>query len=325
MAVIAADLGGTKLALALFDPVSGPQDRTTVSLEGRQGNAVGEKIRQECASLLQLAASRGQRVDAIGIGVPGIFRPETGTVWAPNIPGWESYPLKQELLDLTGGKIPVCIESDRSCCILGEVWQGAARGCGNAVFLTIGTGIGAGVIVDGRVLRGVQDIAGAIGWLALCRPFDFKYAPVGCFEYHASGDGIARVAIERITADPGYKGPLSGIPVRAEDVFRTYGSGDPIAVSVLTDCIGLWGMAAANLVSIFNPEVIIFGGGVFGPAAQFLDAIRNEAGKWAQPIAFIQARFEISVLGGEAALYGAAFAALQFLKDQPGLDLSVEP
>jgi len=313
MAVIGADLGGTKLATALFDADGRPQSKAAVPLEGRKGHEVGDRIRQECAKLLDEATRQGQRVDAIGIGVPGIFRPGAGTVWAPNIPGWEQYPLLQELSALSGGEIPLCIESDRSCCILGEVWKGAAKGCRNAVFLAVGTGIGAGVVVDGRLLRGARDIAGAIGWFALHRPFDPKYAPVGCFEYHASGDGIARMARERIAADAGYKGLLSGRNLRAEDVFRAYGFRDPIAQSVLADCIELWGMAAANLISLLNPEVIVFGGGVFGPAAQFLEAVRNETEKWAQPIAFKDVRIKASALGGDAALYGAACAALQSL------------
>ncbi len=311
MAVIAADLGGTKLATALFDPMRGPEHTTAVPLEGRKGEEVGEKILQECSRLQHMSGRRGQRIDAIGIAVPGIFRPENGTVWAPNIPGWEQYPLHKELSDLSGGSIPVFIESDRACCILGEVWQGAAQGCRNAVFLTIGTGIGAGVIADGRVLRGALDIAGSIGWLALCRPFLPHYSPVGCFEYHASGDGISRMANERIAANPSYAGILVQGQIRAHDVFRAYESEDPIARSVLTDCVELWGMGSANLISILNPEVIVFGGGVFGPATQFLEAIRHEAGKWAQPISFKHVRFEISRLGGAAALYGAAFAAMQ--------------
>lgn len=311
MAVIAADLGGTKLASALFDADGGLKHKTVVPLEGRRGREVSDRIRQECTGLLRTANKTGQQVDAIGIGVPGIYRAEAGTVWAPNIPGWDNYPLLQELTALSGGEIPVSIESDRSCCILGEIWKGAAKGCKNAVFLAVGTGIGAGVVSDGRLLRGAQDIAGAVGWLALSRPFDPKYAPCGCFEYHASGDGIARMASERIAAEQGYEGVLSGKNLRAEDVFRAYGSRDPIACSVLADCIELWGMTAANLTSIFNPEAIIFGGGVFGPAVEFLEAIRNEAGKWAQPIAFKDVRIKASALGGDAALYGAAFAALE--------------
>jgi len=313
MTVIAADLGGTKLAVGLFDTDGVLKTRTTVTRGSRQGREVGQQVRQECARLLEAAARAGEPAEAIGVGVPGIYRPDTGTVWAPNIPAWEAYPLLAELSSLSGGEIPVSIESDRSCCILGEVWQGAARGCRNAVFITVGTGIGAGALVDGRLLRGNQDIAGAIGWLALHRPFDPKYASVGCFEYHASGDGIARIARERIAADPAYRGVLWGKNFRAEDVFLATGSGDPIAGSVVEECIGLWGMAAANLISLFNPEVILFGGGVFGPAVKFLSAIRSEAEKWAQPIAFRGARIEASALGGDAALYGAAFAAVRGL------------
>jgi len=100
-----------------------------------------------------------------------------------------------------------------------------------------------------------------------------------------------------IAADAGYKGLLSGRNLRAEDVFRAYGPRDPIAQSVLADCIEFWGMAAANLISLLNPEVIVFGGGVFGPAAQFLEAVRNETEKWAQPIAFKDVRITASALG----------------------------
>lgn len=310
MAVIAADLGGTKLATALFDADGGLQHKAAAQMEGRRGHEVGDLIRRECANLLRAATGKGQRVEAIGIGVPGIYQAEAGTVWAPNIPGWDRYPLLEELTAFSGGEIPVSIESDRSCCILGEIWKGAATGCRNAIFLAVGTGIGAGIVMDGRLLRGAQDIGGAVGWLALNRPFNSEYARFGCFEYHASGDGIARLAGERIAAEADYKGALPLKELRAEDVFRAYESRDPIASKVLRDCIELWGMAAANLISTFNPEAIVFGGGVFGPAVQFLEAIRRETEKWAQPIAFKNVRIEASTLGGDAPLYGAAFAAL---------------
>ncbi len=313
MAVIAADLGGTKLATALFDAEGGLQHKATAPIGGRKGRAVGDLIRRECTGLLRAATKKGQRVKAIGIGVPGICRMEEGTVWAPNIPGWDRYPLLEDLAASFGGEIPVSIESDRSCYIMGEIWKGSASGCRNAVFLAVGTGIGAGIVMDGRLLRGAQDIGGAVGWLALSRPFNPEFARCGCFEYQAAGDGIARMAREQMAAEKGYAGLLSPKKIRAEDVFRAYESRDPIACRVLQDCIELWGMAAANLISIFNPEAIVFGGGVFGPAGQFMEAIRKEAGKWAQPIAFKNVRIEASTLGGDAALYGAAFAALDHI------------
>jgi glucokinase len=219
-----------------------------------------------------------------------------GTVWAPNIPGWKKYPLRQKIAAaISPQRIPVRIESDRACYILGEAWKGAARGCANAIFLAIGTGIGAGILVDGRVLNGADGVAGAAGWMALRRPFLPAYKDCGCFELHASGRGLAKSA---------------GAP-DARAVFEALHRNNAAGRNAVRQAVELWGMAAANLVSIFNPEKIVFGGGVFGPATRFLDHIRAEAEKWAQPLAMKRVKLEISALGSDAGLYGAAFIARQ--------------
>jgi glucokinase len=106
--------------------------------------------------------------------------------------------------------------------------------------------------------------------------------------------------------------------ITAERLFAAYEKGDAIAREVLDDTIAFWGMAAANLVSLFNPEVIVFGGGVFGPAVRFLDRIHEEAVRWAQPIAVKETRFVASKLGGDAGLYGAARLALLARAEMPG-------
>jgi glucokinase len=320
MAVIGLDLGGTKLAGALFTRSGKIFQKSVVPLEGRQGRAVGELIRQELKNLLTAARAKRVNVSAIGVSVPGISYSRTAKVWAPNIPGWDDYPLRREILAALPDKcIRVVIDSDRACYILGETWRGVAKGCRNAIFLAFGTGIGAGVLIDGRILRGAHDIAGAIGWLALDRPFRREYVGCGCFEYHASGEGLAKVANEllarhrgRVAAKSykvkrlqGYKG------LTARDVFSAYDRGDPVAKEVLAQAIECWGMTVANLVSLFNPEMIIFGGGVFGPAAQFLGDIYAEATKWAQPISIKQVKLRASKLGGDAGLYGAGCLALQ--------------
>jgi glucokinase len=231
-------------------------------------------------------------------------------VWAPNIPGWENYPLQAELESALADKtLRVTIDSDRACCILGETWRGAARGCRNAIFLAVGTGIGAGILVDGKILRGAGDSAGAIGWLALERPFRRKYVQCGCFEYYASGEGLVKVANELGAARR--TGALSRPRFRtARDVFAAYERSDRVARNTVGQAIEFWGMAVANLVSLFNPEKIIFGGGVFGPAKEFLGDIHDEARKWAQPIAIRQVKLVASRLGPDAGLYGAGALAL---------------
>jgi glucokinase len=308
--VIGLDLGGTKLAGARFSGTGEIRARSAAALEGRGGEAVGALIVEQVRELAEGAEGGAA---GVGVAVPGIYRAATGTVWAPNIPGWDDYPLVSELRGLLPRETVVRVDSDRACAILGEAWRGHARGCRNAVFMVVGTGIGAGILCEGMVLRGAGDAAGAIGWLALDRPYRPEYPAVGCFEYHASGTGLATVARRLLDESPGHDGPLRTELAATGDaraVFAAADAGDPLALRVLDEAIGYWGMAIANLVSLFNPERIILGGGVFGPAARYLERIRAEATRWAQPISIRQVGIEVSALGGDAVLYGAGALVL---------------
>lgn len=310
MAVLALDLGGTKLASAVFSQDGNMRGKTMAHLRGRSGSEVGALISEQVHHAI--TQERHEEIEAIGISVPGIYHARTGTVWAPNIPGWTDYPLVEELTTRTGGLL-VRVDSDRACSILGETWRGSAQGCRNAVFVAVGTGIGAGILVDGTVLRGHSDIAGATGWMALESCFRPEYAGCGCFEFHASGSGLAHRTREMLDEDPAYSGTLRSIPaddLTTEHVFAAALEGDPLATHVIARAITYWGMATANYVSLFDPEMIIFGGGVFGPAARFLDRIRQEAARWAQPINMRRVKLTCSALGPDAALYGAGRLAL---------------
>ena len=321
MAVITIDLGGTKLATGIVKSRGEMRHKSVVPLAGRQGRAVGDLICQEIARLLGIARAERTQLSAIGICIPGISYSRTGKVWAPNIPGWEAYPLRRQIQALVRPiGLQVVIESDRAAYILGEAWRGAAKGCRNAIFLAVGTGIGAGILIEGKVLRGAHDIAGAAGWLALDRPFRNEYSACGCFEYHASGEGLVKVANDLLTHPnlPPFQhstiSPFQPSPApfsTAHDLFAAYDRGELVARQVLVRAIEFWGMAVANLVSLFNPEKIIFGGGVFGPATRFLEDIHAEARRWAQPISIERVKLLPSQLGSEAGLYGAGYLAVQ--------------
>ncbi len=315
MAVIGLDLGGTKLSGALFDDEGNIPARRGVELQGRGGKDVGTLVTEMVKELYAEADQRSVVVAGIGAAVPGIVHHATGTVWAPNIPGWEEYPLGAELEGVAvGRRNRVVVDSDRACSILGEKWHGAARGCEHAIFVAVGTGIGLGVLVNGKVLRGAHDIAGATGWMALERPFREGYFACGCFEYSASGDGIARVARDLLRDNPAQSSELRAIlpeHMTARDVFASADRQDPVAVATLEKAVAYWGMATANYVSLFDPDRIIFGGGVFGPALRFLPAIRKEAEKWAQPISMKKVELVPAELGADAVLIGAGYLALQ--------------
>ncbi len=309
MSVLALDLGGTKLATAVFSDGAELLESDAVPLEGRTGDEVGKLIVDQ---IEHLSLSRREEIQSIGVCIPGISRSLTGTVWAPNIRGWEDYPLR-DVIRRAFPTTPVAIDNDRACSILGEHWRGVAQGSADAIFIAVGTGIGAGILSGGNLIRGREDIAGAVGWLALKGPFEEKYVSCGCFEYYASGDGIARYAEELLNTDTSYRGGLRQRQgkLKAHDVFEAQINGDALAEKVLRACVDLWGMAAANLVSIFNPSKVIFGGGVFGPAARFIPAIYEEAVKWAQPISIRQVHFEQAALGDKAAIFGAGYLALK--------------
>jgi len=315
MAVIALDLGGTKLASALLSDEGDILVSETVQLEKRKGNEVGVLIVKQANLLLQGAIEKNIPVVALGICVPGIAHAKTGRVWAPNIQGWEDYPLLEQIQqELENKNIRIKIDSDRACYILAEVWKGNARGFSDVIFLSVGTGIGAGIMTSNQVLRGAHDIGGAIGWMALNKPFDKKFIPCGCFEYNASGEGLVKVAKELLLEKKFTESILSHKntnDLSAKDIFKAYDTNDKLAIMVINNAIEYWGMAVANLVSLFNPEKIIFGGGVFGPALKFLDAINEEAKKWAQPISMQQVKLEAAALGNDAGIYGAGYLALK--------------
>jgi glucokinase len=323
MAVISLDIGGTKISGAVFSPDGEMLCRQKRFLGDRTGTQVGVLAAEMLLDLMNEAVvNRESMLEVAGISVPGIVFPETGRVWAPNIPGWEDFPLRETISGVTG--IPgsaIFIGSDRTCSILGEVWKGAATGCSHALFIAVGTGIGIGILLDGHIIHGKSDIVGAAGWMALEPPYNEKFDACGCFEFYASGNGIGARARDYLLENPGYNGNMRNKianDITAYDVFSNYGERDPVSIAVMEKAVQMWGMASANLVSLLNPEKVVWGGGIFGPACRFIDDIYREALKWAQPVSIRQVEFVASALGEDAALYGAARLA-----KTPGLSLGI--
>ncbi len=297
IAVVALDVGGTKVACGLIlddgevlssRVVPTPQESAETSV------ALLARLVEEST----FAAPKNVIVAGVGAVIPGWVNQRTRTVWAPNLAGWDHVPLHQLLEDKVA--LPVVLDSDRSGYVKGEAWLGAARGLSDVVFLAVGTGIGAGIMVGGEVVHGREDLAGAVGWLALDPRFKEVYRRMGCFEAEASGQGIAM------------KGRcLGGAMVgSAQRVIEAAAAGDQRATEILDDVAVYLGMGVANLVSTLNPEIVVLGGGVFHGGTQLLEAVRREFKRWAQPFAAESLRLELSVLGEKAGLFGAARIAL---------------
>ncbi|MCX6573435.1 MAG: ROK family protein, partial [Candidatus Aminicenantes bacterium] len=176
------------------------------------------------------------------------------------------------------------------------------------VFLAVGTGIGAGIISGGRILHGHEDIAGAVGWFGLDPRFKPEYAAMGSFEAEAAGNSVARKARARLEQGrPSAMRDLAGgdlASVTAEIVAEAARRGDPAALEVVAEVVTYLAMGVANIVSILNPEVVVLGGGLFQAADIYLEPVRREFRRWAQPLAARAVRIEPSALGEDAGLYG---------------------
>jgi len=324
------DVGGTKIASALFTREGEISVREKIPIDRTGGDAAAAQVAGRIRALAAGAAESGGRLAAVGICVPGIAYSASGKVWAPNIPGWDQYPLLDKirsgllsyetpLFGLAQGIAPLILESDRSAYVAGEAWRGAAAGARDAVFLAVGTGIGAGIISGGRILHGHEDIAGAVGWFGLDPAFKPEYAAMGSFEAEASGSSVARKARERLgRGRPSAMLDLAGGSIEAvtsEVVAAAARARDPQALEVVADVVAYLGMGVANIVSLLNPEVVVLGGGLFQAADIYLDPVRREFKRWAQPLAARSVRIEASALGEDAGLYGCGRLAWQYHQD----------
>ncbi len=320
----AVDVGGTKIASALFTRDGEISAGEKVAIDKAGGDAAAAQVRDEIAKLEEAARMNGGRLAAVGICVPGIAYSASGRVWAPNIPGWDQYPLLDKIRghvpEVRVPTVPIVLESDRSAYVAGEAWRGAASGARDAVFLAVGTGIGAGIISGGHIIHGHEDIAGAVGWFGLDPDFKPEYAAMGSFEAEASGNSVARKARERLEqGSPSAMLDLAGgdiAAVTAETVAEAARARDPLALEVVADAVTYLAMGVANIVSLLNPEVVVLGGGLFQAADVFLEPVRREFKRWAQPLAARSVRIERSALGGEAGLYGCGRLAWRTIESE---------
>jgi len=310
----AVDVGGTKIASALFTRDGESLVKEKVPLDKAGGDAAAAQVGERIAVLSEAARAAGGRILAVGICVPGIAYSVTGRVWAPNIPDWDQYPLLDKIRGFAPkAVVPLVLESDRSAYVAGEAWRGAAAGSRDAVFLAVGTGIGAGIISGGRILHGHEDIAGAVGWFGLDPDFKPEYAGMGSFEAEASGNSVARKARKRLAGRRGSAMlDLAGgdvAAVTAEIVAEAARRKDPLALEVVSGVVTYLAMGVANIVSLLNPEVVVVGGGLFQAADVFLEPVRREFKRWAQPLAARSVRIELTTLGEDAGLYGCGRSA----------------
>ena len=313
--IVGVDLGGTNIVTGAlsadgsrtFGVRSAPTD-VSVGAEGVVDRIVAE-IEGTIADTMRDAGVSRDAFAGVGIGAPGPLDRDQGLVIvAPNL-GWKNFPLRQRISDRTG--LPATLDNDANCATVGEWWQGAARGGRHVVGLTIGTGIGGGLIVDGKLFHGASDVAGEIGHTTIeLNGRHCKCGNYGCLEAYASGPAIATRAREVLVRE----GTESLIPqmvdgdlecITAATVYDAARQGDAVANEIVRDTGRYLGAGVANLLNIFNPDVVVVAGGVTAAGERLFVPLNAEVRRRAFAPAVAAARIVAGELPGTAGVVGA--------------------
>src|SRR5512133_3630330 len=270
--IIGVDLGGTNIVAGAMT-VDGSRHLAMRSIP--TNSSVGDEgVAERIVGLVEgvfldaISETGATRHDFVGIGVgaPGPLDRERGMVLvAPNL-GWRDFPLRQRIHERVG--LPTTLDNDANCATFGEWWQGAARGCHNVIGLTIGTGIGGGIILNGALYHGASDMAGEVGHTTIdLNGRHCKCGNYGCLEAYASGPAIATRAREVLVREESassmpamVNGKLEAIT--AQTVYDAAKSGDQVANEIVRDTARYLGAGIANLLNTFNPDTVVVAGGV---------------------------------------------------------------
>lgn len=307
--VVGIDIGGTNIVVGTVaedgSELVGLVSEPTIADQGAEA-VLGRIVKLARASI---AAASGKKIAGVGIGSPGPLDTRTGIVLlTPNL-GWTNFPVRDRVAEALG--LPATLDNDANCAIFGEWWRGAARGVQHVVGLTIGTGIGGGIVLGGEIYRGASDMAGEVGHMTIdLNGRRCKCGNYGCLEAYASGPAIAARAVEGIQAGvdtglPKYvQGDLSKIT--AQLVYEAANDGDEFALEVVHDTAHFLGAGVANIINIFNPQVVVICGGVTLAGERLFSPLRSEVRRRAFKPAVDVCRIVPGELTGTAGVYGAA-------------------
>ncbi len=251
--IIGLDIGGTKTAVVLGDHAGRIHDRLQFATQTQRGFAVTyDELRDSVDTLRTRAEQAGAQIEAISVSIGGPLDIDRGIVKSPpNLPGWDNIPLKQMLSERFG--LPVYIEHDGNAGALAEWYFGAARGARNVIFLTMGTGFGGGLILDGRLYRGTCSAAGEVGHIRLAKTGPHAFGKTGSWEGLCGGAGIAQRAAQR------HPQRWREYQITTRDLAELAVAGDADARDLFAEVGRDLGRGLAILIDILNPEVIVIG------------------------------------------------------------------
>lgn len=310
---IGVDLGGTNLRVAAVDDAGALLEK--VSLATRSGEPREEVIRQMCRAIQAVRAKLAEagHLTGVGVGVPGIIYMETGTLrQSPNLPGWEDFPVRREIESLLG--TPIWLDNDANVAALGEFWLGAGKGSRSLCMVTLGTGVGGGLILDGKIWHGFLGMAGELGHVVVSESGSrCACGGQGCLETESSAGAIVRKAGETLAQGRGLllqRTGREGRELTSEVVHEAAQAGDPDCRAILESAGRYLGIALAGLVNSLNLPLYVIGGGAAAAWDLFSPPMFDELQRRSFVFREGSTRVEKAFLQGDAGLFGAAYLAL---------------
>lgn len=308
---VGVDIGGTTVKLAFIDSLGDIITKWEIPTNcSEEGKHITTDITKAIFTKIDELGEQKEKLVGIGVGAPGFINMETGFIYkAVNI-GWTDFPLKDRLEVETG--LPVVVDNDANLAALGEMWRGAGDGAKNLLAVTLGTGVGGGLITNGQIIHGTSGMAGEIGHITSIAQggAPCNCGKTGCLETIASATGIARIASNKVNENKESK--LFSIQTElgkltAKDVFDAAKNGDEFAIEVIDEIGFHLGLAIANLSNAINPEKIVLGGGVSKAGDLLLKVVKKHFELYALPRVNEGADITIATLGNDAGVIGGAW------------------
>mgnify|MGYP004534783385 FL=1 len=301
------DLGGTTAKVGLFTTAGELLEKWEVPTDtSHAGEHILANLAAAIRGKMEEKSLSAQQVEGVGVGVPGpVLDSRIVPIVCANLGGWGDRNVAEDLSALLDG-LPVLVGNDANVAALGEIWMGAAKGCRNAVMVTLGTGVGGGVIVNGKVIDGVHGAGGEIGHITVNRheTATCGCGKRGCLEQYSSATGVVRCMKKLLEEDPDTPCVLRGTDFVAKDVFDAARSGDVLAAREVDQMTATLGMALANIAAVVDPEMFLIGGGVARAGAVLFDPLTAHY----RDTAFRSCRdipIKAASLGNDAGIYGA--------------------
>lgn len=301
------DLGGTTAKVGLFTTSGELLEKWEVPTDtSNAGEHILENLSKAILGKMSEKHLAAEQVEGVGIGIPGpVLDSRVVPIVCANLGGWGKRNVSEELGALLGG-IQVLVGNDANVAALGEIWMGCAKGCRSAVMVTLGTGVGGGIIVNGKVIDGAHGAGGEIGHITVNRheTATCGCGKHGCLEQYSSATGVVRCMKKLLEEEPDTACVLRGKNFEAKDVFDAARSGDALAAREVDEMTDTLGMALANVANTVDPEMFMVGGGVARAGDVLFAPLREHFKTYAFP-SCRETPIVAATLGNDAGIYGA--------------------